>query len=270
MLPTVAVTPGSATWPASAAIGTPATAPATDTPDVEPETVAVAFALAEPVSTLTVAVVPFTPTVTAGVTRSPGPGPPPGPAPPPGPESPLPRGPGAARGEPAAGGDATATPGAGPCGTSRALTLTAREPRLPVTRCDSSEATLTPPRLAARSLFAVTTTPVLCITPAGVPKRLSATAGWRCGLPSASRGISDSTPRSSNDGNENTPLSSISSGTSAVATAASAAASRPETESLLKARVAPPDTETASSLRFTGKPFFEFDLARARRTLSPL
>jgi hypothetical protein len=77
MLPTVAATPGSSTWPASAAIGTPATAPATDTPEVEPETVAVAVAVPDPVSTLTAAVVPFTPTVTAGVTGSPGPGPPP-------------------------------------------------------------------------------------------------------------------------------------------------------------------------------------------------
>jgi hypothetical protein len=74
-------------------------------------------------------------------------------------------------------------------------------------------------------------------------------------LPSASRGSRDSTPRSSNDGSDSTPPASISSGTSIAATAASAAASRPETDSLCKATVAPGGTETASSFRFTCRPF---------------
>ena len=44
---------------------------------------------------------------------------------------------------------------------------------------------------------------------------------------------------------------------SIAATAASAAASRPETECLLEANVAPRGTETASSFRFTCSPFVE-------------
>jgi hypothetical protein len=174
----------------------------------------------------------------------------------PGPRPSPPLGPAVGGGEEPAGGDAPVTPpGTGTCGTSGTLTLAAREPRLLVTRCDSSDATLIPPRLA-RSLFTEITTP-LSAAPTSVPKRLGSAAGWRCGLPSASRGIRDSTPRSSSDGNDNTRPSNISSGTSIATTATSAAASRPETECLLKANVEPRGTETAYSFRFTCRPFSE-------------
>jgi hypothetical protein len=196
----------------------------------------------------------LTPTDTAGGPDSPGPAPP-GPGPP-GPEPPPPLGPAVGGEEVPAGGDAPVTPGTGICGTSGTVTRVAREPRLLVTRSDSPEATLAPPRLERSPVTGITTR-ALSAAPMSMPERLGAAAGWRCDLPSASRGIRDSKPRSSNDGNDSTPPASISSGTSIAATAASAAASRPETERLLKANVAPRGTETASSFVFTCRPFSE-------------
>jgi hypothetical protein len=265
-LPTVAVTAGTATSPASGGtvapepMETPATETAADTPDGETETLAVPVTGTgePPVSTLAVAVDPSTPTATAGVPESPGPGVP-------GPESPLPPlpplGPWVGGDESWAGGDGPVTPGVGACvtpeaGTPGTITAAAREPRLLVIRRALSEATLRPPRLA-RSLVAGSATSELSAAPTSAPKRLGGADGCTCDVPSATPGIRDSTPRSTSDGSEKTPFATISSGTSNAATAASAATSRRETESLFTVMCAPPGTKTAFSFRFTCRPFLE-------------